>query len=161
MCVSGVLNTIIYLLLLALYANGFKDIYSYLHLYMARWTWPRRIHTAVASLFEPKRETSNKKAHTFKAQASELLSLVPVLAFFIAFVALPSGICDLQCKAFLAAADVLDMLLVANMGHTSPADLAFAIGLFRCPGRWMSQWNLGRPVLSKHRPANCYRLYQY
>jgi hypothetical protein len=131
--VGGVMNVVMFLLLASLAAAGMNDIYNTLHGYCDRWHWPKfRSHgTAVRDLFLKKRETANNKAKTFKALASELLSLYPLLAVFVTRVVLErAGICKLECIAFLALCDLIDMLQVANLGKCSPDQLMHAVRVF-------------------------------
>ena len=131
-CVTGVMNIIIYRLLLALMATGMPDIYARLYAYCASFHWPafRRHGSAVQGLFTHKRQVANTNAKNFKAAASEFLSLYPILALYVVRVVLRAGICIYECKSFLALCDLVDLLLVANLGKCTPKQLQDAVTAF-------------------------------
>ena len=64
----------------------------------------------LADLFDNKRMTADLKAKKFKAAASEVLSLYPILARFVRAGPLARNVCSPQCKAFLDMCSVLDIL---------------------------------------------------
>ena len=126
--VGGVMNVVLFHLFKAIGMG----IYSTLYDYVQAWQWPKfRNHAvAVRDLFLKKRQTSNNKAKTFKALASELLSLYPVLAMFLCKVILPSGDFALECAAFMALCGLVDLLMVANLGKCTPDQLKDAVRTF-------------------------------
>lgn len=129
--VHGIFNTVTFLMLEAMIANGHRDIWDMLRGYVALWTWPARIGGAgLNDVFQPKRASASRRAKLFKATASEGLSLYSVMAYFVKTVILPSGLAVCECKAFLAMASVIDLLSAIPLGVTSPAQLATAIKTF-------------------------------
>ena len=131
--VSGVMNVVLYLLLLALsrlpqLGNWYEQVYTYLSM----WEWPsfKDPGKAARDLFLKKRETANRKAKIFKALASELLAVYPIIALFLTRVIIPSGACVDECAAFLALADLVDLLLVVNLGKVAPSELEAASDAF-------------------------------
>lgn len=96
-----------------------------------QWRWPLRlqVHTSSATqhVFDPKREISNRKAKEFKAQASEALSIAPILAYFVLTVVLPRGLCIDACNAFLKLCLILELLQVVPRGIVTPDRLHHAI----------------------------------
>lgn len=107
---SGVVQTVIYLLLSALVAE-LPDVYARLHTYVKEWSWPQRLHRKGNwNLFLPKRREANNKAKAFKCTASEALCLLPILAYWVAMLPMAAGVCVNECKAFLALSDIADML---------------------------------------------------
>jgi hypothetical protein len=133
MLVNGVFNTVMYLMIFSLRAAKFLDGQIYLHLckYVSLWTLPTsRQGSNLQDIFNPKREESNTKAKKFKCQASDGLGLYPILAYFIQAVVLPAKVCVEQCIAFLAMADVLDMLQAVPLLKVTPQDLRAAIQSF-------------------------------
>jgi hypothetical protein len=127
MLVNGVFHTVTYLLLIGL---G-PDIYSTLQNYIGLWRFPANVaNSSLKDLFAKKRKDSNNKAGTFKCSASEGLGVYPILAFFVQAVVLPAGLCSKECRAFLALADVLDLLQAVPRSLTTPAQLRAAIAGF-------------------------------
>ena len=106
--VKGVFNTTTYLILVSLQAEQ-KDIYDRLAQWLSCWKLPRR--ESMSKLFSSKRKEANKTAGTFKCTAGEGLSLCPLLALFLTLVIIPAGLCVLECTAYLAMADLLDLLV--------------------------------------------------
>lgn len=129
--VHGVFNTVAFLLLHALVAAGRKDIWETFHGYMALWTLPMRLGGGTAKdVFNPKRSASSRKAKAFKATASEGLSLINVMAYFVQAVIMQTRVCWHECKAFVALADVVDLLRVTSLGLAGPTQLRATIALF-------------------------------
>ncbi len=133
MLVNGVFNTVMYLMIFSLRAAKFLDGHIYHHLckYVSLWTLPSsRQGSNLQDIFNAKREESNTKAKKFKCQASDGLGLYPILAYFIQAVVLPAKVCVGECIAFLAMADVLDMLQAVPLLKVTPKDLGAVIQSF-------------------------------
>jgi hypothetical protein len=133
MLVNGVFNTITYLMLSSLKAVKFlggkvyQDIYNYISL----WTLPASRNTGMLQeIFNHTRELSNTRAKKFKCQASDGLGLYPILAYFIQAVVLPANACVKQGLAFLAMADILDLLQAVPLQKVTPKGLRVAIHTF-------------------------------
>lgn len=129
--VNGVLQTTIYLVFEDLAHDGAKQVWSTACEYVALWTWPSRVaNSSLADIFSAKRATASRKARHLKCTASEGLSVYPVLAFLLQKVFVPAGISLLACRAFLALADALDLLVAVPLGVVSPTTLRNSIGAF-------------------------------
>jgi hypothetical protein len=99
--------------------------YNHLHDFASKFTWPRRLSgksaTGLDALSE-KRARGSKAKMSFNAQASEALSLYPVIALFVSTVVSAGP----NVVSFMALAEVLDLL--TNIGrerstHISPSML--------------------------------------
>ena len=71
-------------------AQQHLDIYKELHEYLALWIHPKT--KKLSNLFSPKRKMSNKEAGIFKCDASEALSLGPILCFYLQKTFIPAGL---------------------------------------------------------------------
>ena len=130
--VQGCFNTVLYLTLRDIKESGITDIYSRLHEYIAMWTLPRRIGSAkaLAQIFSTKRETSDEKAKTFKCQASDGLTSTPIIAVYFEMVIMRAGFSNQACTAFLALADIVDLLMSVSTGLVSADSLRDAVKYF-------------------------------
>ena len=130
--VQGCFNTVMFLLVKAFDAEGINDLFPRLETYVAMWNLPKRLGSALAlsTIFSAKRETSDRKAKTFKCQASDGLSVTPIIAFFLQHVMMRAGFAIAACTAFLHLADIADLLLAASTGKVTPALLRDAIKRF-------------------------------
>ena len=87
--------------------NVWNIMFSWLQL----WTCPQATrHSKVHQLFTNKRVESHKKARKLKAQASDILSLYKMIAFYLQTVCMKAGLCIKQCHAYLCMCTVLDLL---------------------------------------------------
>ncbi len=126
--VGGLFNIQVGLMMIALKPSGFT--YASLHDFVQGWKWPQRVEGKAATgrtAMNPKRAAGSWKKGTFTCQASEALSLYPVIAFWVLTVLLPSGLHPAECAAFLLLAEVLDLILASARGGISPARLQAAI----------------------------------
>ena len=133
--VNGVFNTVVFLLFAAAVNASFKDIWSHVERYIHDWIWPglTSVSKALAECFSAKRGKSSRKAKSFKASASDGLALYPVLALFVSNVLMRDGAnspCRLECLAFLALCDVLDMLTAVPLNIVTPEMLRGAVDAF-------------------------------
>lgn len=129
--VHGVFNTVMYLFLEGIIADGGKNVYDIVYDYLALWRWPRRIASSnLKDVFGKKRAFNSRRAQSIKCTASEGLSLYPVLAYFVQAVLQPSGRCPDMCKAYLLLADVIDMLTAVPRGTVTPARLRRRVRAF-------------------------------
>jgi len=130
--VQGCFNTVLYLTLRDIKDSGITDIYSRLHAYIAMWTLPRRLGSAKAlsQIFSPKRESSDERAKTFKCQASDGLSAISIIAIYFELVIMAAGFSMLACAAFLALADLVDLLMSVSTGLVSADALRDAVKHF-------------------------------
>ena len=75
--------------------------------FVGAFTLPRH-EERLQHTFGEKRERSCTNADAFKAGASEILSLYPIMRIFIRKPLIPSGSMDNECASFQAMCDVLD-----------------------------------------------------
>ena len=116
--VDGCFNLIVFLLLEAFINTGYTDVYQVCANYVSKFRWPRWVHGAhLHEIFAQSRKDKHRKARHIKAQASDLLSLVPVLALFTQNVLFKLGTCNKECAAFLSLVEVIE--LVKSVGRVS------------------------------------------
>ena len=128
---NGVFNTLVYLMLEAFITAGFGNIWDIVHGYLSNFHWPARLHrSTLVDAFSDKGRTSSRKAKHLKCQASDGLSLVGPLAFFIGFAAIQWGLCNDGCLAFLAFADVVDFIYSVPRGGITPEMIRTAVHKF-------------------------------
>ena len=121
LCVDGVCNLVLYLLLESFIDQGHGNIYSVFSNYVANWRWPMRTGrpSNLSEIFSEQRKDNHRRASHIKCQASEMLSLLPVMTIFTMHVLMTIG-CKAQCNVWLALVDVVD-LIVASSRITGPA----------------------------------------
>lgn len=130
MLVGGVFQTITYLMLFSLKAVKFLGgkVYQDIFNYIVLWSLPASRHTGMLQeIFNTNRDKANTKAKKFKCQASEGLGLYPILAHFVQAVVLPAKACVKECVAFLAMADLLDVLQAVPLHIITPQQLKAVI----------------------------------
>ena len=104
LCVDGVCNLVIYLLFESFIDQGHANIYQVFSTYVANWRWPMRLkqkHSTLPEIFTEQRKDNHRRANHIKCQASEMLSLIPVVAMFTMHVLLKMG-CTTECNVWLA-----------------------------------------------------------
>jgi hypothetical protein len=120
--VDGVVNLVIYLLFEEFIMHGTKNIYETFSEYIGNWQWPSRLHwEGLSEIFSSSRKDKHRSARHIKCQASDLLSLVGVLALFVQKVLLKLHKCEAACHAFLALADIVDIIMSSSRNEVSPA----------------------------------------
>ena len=129
---NGVYNSMIYLLFEAfIQAGRMRDVYSVFEEFLTRWRWPSKHHSShLPSIFGPVRAKSCREAKHVKCQASDLLAISPVPAYFVQRVLLTIGCCKAECKAFLALSNVLDFISLANRGKITADMIGTAVERF-------------------------------
>ena len=81
----------------------------------AAWLWPGSQDThKIHDIFTPSRERSC--SHSFKASASELLMLFPILRYFAFTIVAPTKKCDKEVKSLVSLCDVMDGFLAFKRG---------------------------------------------
>lgn len=126
-CSNGTLTVAIFALCTSLSAAGLK-VWSLLAEWVDLYKLPECFSkNYLAELFSPKKVKSYLTAKKFKCQASEALCLYPMIAHFVHRVPLKRGLCIPQCKAFLAMADVVDLLQSIAVGVVEPQQLLQAV----------------------------------
>ena len=129
--VDGVVNLHVYLLFEAFIGKGLKNVYETFSDYAAKWKWPGRLHgNHLAEIFSAARRKSHRDASHIKCQASDLLSLTPVLAHFVQTVLLPCHVCDAECLSFLALADIVEIILSTSRNQVRPEMLLARVHRF-------------------------------
>ena len=124
---NGVMATVLTLLLTDLDATKSLDVYATLYKYLAFWHLPRAKPCALSELFSAKKKKANKEANTFKATASEFLSLYPILAYLMQQVWVPAKLCVEQCNVFLELCNLLDLLQAIPVCNVTPHHLQHAV----------------------------------
>ena len=74
------------------------QIYKVLSDYLPLWHHPKHQACKLELLFSDKKRKNNKDSSTFKCSASEALSLLPVLSYFIQSVLWPADVCKKESK---------------------------------------------------------------
>jgi hypothetical protein len=129
--VDGVVNAIVVLLFGAFIKKGMNKIYTTFSEYLEKWKFPVRIHgDHLAEIFEESRAKKHRKAQHIKCQASDLLSITTVLAIFVQTVLIPLHMCDAECMAFLAVADLVDIILSTSRNEVPAAVLLARVHCF-------------------------------
>ena len=132
--VAGVFNTVVYLLFESMRAPHMyvHSPYELFQGFLVNFNWPKRISgsTNLHEIFSKARSRSHRAAKHLKAQASDCLSIYPVLALFIHTVVLPSGQCDDACNAALALFDVMDFIKSIPRGGIEPDMISAAVHSF-------------------------------
>eukprot|EP00973_Karenia_brevis_P030951 4269391-Karenia_brevis.AAC.1 len=99
---NGVFNLVFNLLLCTLEDGGMRGLYPMLQEYVSHWTWPARVANKAQNLgkiFDPLRRDGNRKACKFRCEASEGLSVYPVLAYWVSAVVKMSRLGDIALVA--------------------------------------------------------------
>ena len=128
-CANGVANLIIYLLFEAHIAKGMTQIYATCKEFVQRWSLPVKYHGQhLHEIFSEERKEKHRKASHIKCQASDILSLLGVLALFTQTVLLflPDA-CRDECLAFLALVHVVELIKVSARTHVAPERLLEAV----------------------------------
>ena len=127
--IGGVCNTIVFLFFEAVYKSGVGQICSQIRTFIDHWRWPTHVSSkGLYDAFSPNRVDSWRKARHFKSSASELMSLMPVLTYFVLRYMMPSGICPLASRAFIAVADMCEAF---TLRRTNAVSCAHAQGKVR------------------------------
>ena len=117
---NGIYNICVCLTLEAAIENRQHNVYELLRGFIQHWRWPSKLHTTdLHDIFTATRKQSHRKANHIKAQASDMLTLAPVIAYFVQSILLPSAgneKCTNACRTLLALSDVLGFISHANRG---------------------------------------------
>lgn len=136
--VDGAMNMLIYLLFEVFIANNvFPAVYAMFASYVRSWKWPSRLNDShLADIFEVPRPDKHRAAKHIKCQASDLLSLVGVLAHFTRTILMTTAInadirdCVKACSVFLALVDVCELVSETARSQVSAAKLLGSIHRF-------------------------------
>ena len=128
---NGVFNTVLQLLLNSLEGDGLSDLYPMLAGFVQQWNLPMRIgERNLGGVFETNRRKGNRDAGAFRAQASEGLSLYPLLTFWVESMLLPRGVATPACQAFVAFANVADCCKAALREENHHVEMRLSIHAF-------------------------------
>ena len=130
--VHGVFQTVVTLLIAAV-STKIRGVQEQLQDYMKAWNYPKRYSTSgLSHVFAMKKGQDGVKR--IKCTASEGLGVFSVLAFWVQAVLLPSEACVPEAMAFVALANVIELLMAVAANKTSPEYLLERIHVFleRC-----------------------------
>ena len=121
--VDGIFNSAVYLLLEAFIRSDKSNVYEVCGDYISKFVWPKWIHGAhLHDIFSTTRRDKHRAAKHIKAQASDMLSLVPVLALFTQTVLLNlDDNCHNECMAFLSLVQVIELIKTVFRVAVQPA----------------------------------------
>ena len=110
--------------------RGSRIGYGEVAAYARQWQWPKRLQSKQAvgiSSLENPRAKNSAASGVWHGDASEGLSLCPVLASFVRFELLDKGVAVDHCRAFLLLCAVVDALLCVPRGCVAADELRDAI----------------------------------
>ena len=132
------------------------DIWHFLEQYFQNFQFPAAYKCGyVHTLFSKKKLEKCKKNFKFSCTASEVLAIFPIIRHFLHVVVKPQDVCQAECQAFLAMAELIDQChggtpwkiatrssLIKAAENASQAFVAAwpAIGLIK---KWHWQLHLG------------------
>jgi hypothetical protein len=128
LCSNGVLCYIMQWALEAIATTDMPNIWSTFCQYLQLWVWPGNLPGSAAfhKLFEAKKVETHKKNEKLVMSASEMLSIYPVLAYFMeTCCVLPA--CDVPKQVYLAWCHVLDLLVASTQHLPKPGQLLQAV----------------------------------
>ena len=120
---NGIMNWELYLFLAA-WAQSSNFKYETMKLFLsADWSTPAKSLTPrmLTEVFSDSRETASHAAGTFKASASEILSVYPAVRYFAERVIAPTGKIAHELRSFLACCKLLDVMQNAKYSKASGA----------------------------------------
>ena len=107
-CVS---NGTFQMVLFWLFQSLGKESWKLFEDYLKHWHLPKHLKVSkLEALFSPKKVTSYKKQGKFSCQASEALTLIPILSFWLKAIFLKDAQLRPFCEAFLWCMDVILLL---------------------------------------------------
>jgi hypothetical protein len=128
---DGIANLNVYLLFEAFFSEDRRQVYELFRGFAKRWIWPRKHYSAhLPDIFAADRTESQRKAKHIKCQASDMMSLLPVLAYFVHSVLMPTGLCAEACQTFLAMCDMCDFITSVNRGRITPSMIRKSVERF-------------------------------
>jgi len=132
--VDGVVNLVVYLLFEAFIGSNMRNVYEVFAGFVSNWKWPARVQDGMLSeMFTELRAKKHRAAMHIKGQASDLLSIMGVLAHFTKTVlmrASEDSNCRNACQAFLALATVCELVSETARSKVEPAELLGKIHCF-------------------------------
>ena len=128
--VNGVFNTVLFLVLESILAAG-MDVHAAIHKFLLGWSWPSRVwNKGLCEVFSPTRVKNWRKVKHVACSASEGLSLLPVLIYFLQKYVILQGICVQECNVLLALGDLVDLLQCIPLGRVDEATLRNSVTQF-------------------------------
>ena len=132
---SGIFQLVLHLLLEALILSGVGHIYAMVGGFLRQYNWPKRVQSSIstdgiARLFDHDQRAKNRKADHFRCQASEALSMYPVICIMMMNMRTLFAACDNEIKAFIALCDLLDLFIALPRGLVTPGLLQRRIDAF-------------------------------
>ena len=139
-CSGGCMNVAMFYFLEALP----KEVsWIFFATYVQKWNMPKHLNaTSLHLLFADKKVKGYREKNKFTCQASEVLTLLPVMVHFCKSVVQPANCAPDACKAFLAVATVVFLLSEGQQaGITTPGLLQEAVEA--CLAAWFAAgWDL-------------------
>ena len=122
-CANGILNRIMYLTFQALQPH--VPIWKELATSCAFWVLPHSLQSCrIYDLYVAKKVESSKAAGRFKCSGAEMLTLLPIVTYYIQTICLTAGLAIHECKAFIQMAKVVELLRQADFGPVHHTTLA-------------------------------------
>ena len=119
---SGVFNIVVFLCFSTIRLVR-TNVWEVLHDFVAAYTWPHSANfkPSVRDHLSTARVKAHTKAKQFKCPASDGLSLLGVMCYFIQAVALRiPGVDKCACDALIALSDLVDALVAVPLGVVTP-----------------------------------------
>ena len=122
--VDGILNLVIYLCFEKFISAGHTNVYVSFSDFLSNWKFPGRLNADhLSDIFSDERRDKHRKAKHIKCQASDMLSLIGVLALFLLTVLLPLEVADAACHALLSCISLAQLVVATSRIAVSPARL--------------------------------------
>jgi hypothetical protein len=119
-------------------------VYTILSEYIAKWRWPSRVGgDHLSEIFAEGRKEKHRKAERIKCQASDMLSMMPIITLFAINVLMKLGLnIKAECNAWIALADLVEMVIASGRITISPDKLRAAVESFlsRFVDAWGFDW---------------------
>lgn len=131
---AGIIQVAIYMICSNLpTGTGWSMVHDYLEL----WICPQHLPQHLKTLFDSKHVKKYQQNKKFGCQASEALTIVPILVHLVKTLLLPKGFLDPKlCEAFLACANLLDLVHLGQVwGICTPKALLDAAE--QCLAKWI------------------------
>ena len=142
-CVSnGTFQVVLFLLFQSLGKESWKLFEDYLK----HWNLPKHLKVCkLDTLFSPKRVARYKQQSKFSCQASEALTLIPILCYWLKAIFLKAAQFRPFCEAFLCCVDVVLLLAEGQKSSlTTKQNLQAAVG--KCFAAMVSaEWHKSMP----------------
>ena len=142
--VDGVCNLTVYLLFEAFIKLGHTGIYGIFADFNSNWIWPSKWHRNKRNqIFAETNKQTHRKVKHIKAQAQDLLTMMPVLAYFTQIVLMRmEPTLNAQCETFLALANIVELIVACGRGNVSAPQLLTAVETFLAlfAAAWGFRW---------------------